>query len=239
VKKINIATNTTTKTITYKYFDDGNIKSMNISDVDGYVQEIIFVYENGELISYLGHKTGPNNLLHDETNVINYNNLEQIVKICIVSEDNFYGTKVGRMEFEYSEEGNLIEYVRYNSENSEFYNCDNIESIYFKELYEFDNGNIIRSESDGTIFTGTYKNYIYDDENNPYENIRPLALRKILLYSKNNISELTHFKSENNEIIGQTIYTYEYNDDEYPTLSTKSFSSDGKSQTTKIEYEYY
>jgi hypothetical protein len=93
----------------------------------------------------------------------------------------------------------------------------------------FSNGNIAKKDFSSSMNNSHSDRYnSYDDKNNPFELIFPLAYLKIYVLAQNNVLSCS---------IGTTRYSYkyEYNSNNYPVKITQRFGAE-KSSTT-IEYE--
>lgn len=75
--------------------------------------------------------------------------------------------------------------------------------------------------------------YEYDSKNNPFLNLGLLGIEGL---NKNNVTKETHsYENQTDQIYS---YSYEYNDNNFPTKETYSSTSNGETYTYTNLYEY-
>lgn len=230
----------------YEYNSQGNISKLTQHSFYGSNVIITFNYDsNGNMTSFEEVSTNPFDDVTTEINYITYED-DLIVKICQNithpdSESSFDYPEVDKIEFGYDAFKNVNLFTHFYPEDTEFSSCDDISSIDSNENLVYDSsGNMIRYKNSTYFFSSTYLEYSYNNTHHPYANVKPAAYKKLYGFSTvNNISEAKEYDSETDELTGTISFKYEYNSENYPTKLTRTYSSDGASQSIVYEYEYY
>lgn len=229
----------------YEYNSSGNITKMLQNFSYGKKVVVNFSYDsNGEITTFEEITTDPFGEVTTEINNLMYQN-GVVVKICqeITSTDYPLSDypEVDKIEFAYDALGNVNLFTHYFPEEISFNTCDDVNSIDATEDLEYDSsGNMKRYENSNYFFTPTYLKYTYDNKNHPYANIKPDTYRKLIGFSTvNNITSAEEYNADTDEISGMVSFDYVFNDQNYPTKLTRTYTSGSSSQALVFEYSYY
>ena len=208
-------------------------------DDSGYASETQLFYSNqGRLDSTLTicpsctfFHVGPTNYMYEN------NRLDNVIvwgqsRFELIYEGDNIAQKNG-----YNDDGELVQVFAYTYDSN-----DNITKVVEDQIntnfstetfYEFDDqGNIIRSYSEGSPY---YRTYAYFDTPSPYSLfLGENYLKTFSYFPKNNLAKETLWL--NDEIDSETTYEYEYNEQGYPTKEIATYSP-GFTRTDEFFYE--
>lgn len=215
IRKVIDKTYSTDYTLNFMYngdvYDCYSIKSNSEDDF------INFYYENNNLISAFEYTsqhlyTQENgNIIEDK--IVFLNRILNVYKYFYNSENQIIKTEI------YANNNDVIELLQY---SLHFY--DDNENNFKTEYYLVDSG-----------MTG-YDINTFDNKNNVFKNFEPkISILQFNPYG-NNIMSRTHHYLDIDSPPDQTIYSYEYNSNDYPITGSVKYHDN--STTYKYEYTY-
>ncbi len=221
---INCAYNEEGLPIKFEYYFDGVLS--NHKDIDWFATDSLYITK----YNILGDK-----VIENYRETYYYNKDKQLAKIVRFKKDSL-GTwqKRGSMyEFNW-ENGNMVKIECYvpvdYSTNDTIITNNEIKHGHFFDLDEISNDII---ESGYSLFYESA--YTYDNKNNPYNNT---SVSMLILPNESNISVNNPVKIEKRYADGEVInfeLKYEYNEDNYPTMTYISVTSNIE-MLNKVEY---
>ncbi|WP_157514491.1 hypothetical protein [Mangrovimonas sp. TPBH4] len=226
----------------FEYNSYGDIVQQNYTDGYGETVEAEFFYdENNKLTHFTEVYTDAWGDVTNEINEFTFEG-ELITQICIEETEEDGDVYNDKIVFTYNGNGFATMIEHYSRDLAEDSDCSTLEYVDTTELIDYNlDGNMTQYQNDSFTFFGElYYTYTYDDKNHPYKNVEPEAYRKILGYStNNNIVQNVEFDLNTDEQEGSTSYEYEYNENDFPTKCTKTYTNGSLSQETVIRFEYY
>lgn len=235
---------------TFYYNSNGNISKIDVNSIyQGTGSYEYFYDDNGRMESYTLSLLNPSGDKREEHTTLIYegNNIVRgCANVVLTKEDGSpeMDPTVDKEEFEYNLRDLVTKAIKFDHGFQETETCESLEYVESFRTMEYDSkGNLSRLENIGDlIFGSTYLTYTFDDTFSPYRNLKPVYFRNFYNYSsENNVLAAEEFDSNSNEKVGYVEYNYEFNEENYPILVNRKWSTvdDSVYQPSTYEYTYY
>lgn len=193
-----------------------------------------YMIKDGSPSNYINYYYANNILKNSYSNNYTYEYIHENGKIAEV--DIYYLSQnyVSEKEMYTYNSNNLIteinKYILYNG------NLDFAQKI----ILEYDNSgnNTKKTYYNSNSIITSYEIITYDNKNNPFKNFEPKISIQHLRPFGNNITSIKSYNNNNNdELVAETISTYEYNSDNYPIKSTTIYPNNPYPSVIDYFYE--
>lgn len=191
-----------------------------------------YMIKDGSPSNYINYYYENNILKNSYSNNYTYEYIHENGKIAEV--DIYYLSQnyVSEKEMYTYNSNNLIteinKYILYNG------NLDFAQKI----ILEYDNSgnNTKKTYYNSNSIITSYEIITYDNKNNPFKNFEPKISIQHLRPFGNNITSIKSYNN-NDELVAETISTYEYNSDNYPIKSTTIYPNNPYPSVIDYFYE--